>query len=406
MAKGFSPQLESAPQERSLKTPEIQPIEEIQANLLSYVEEIQDPRVSRTQKHFFKDILVIAILATIAEAEGWEDIENYGLSKYAWLKEFLELPNGIPSDDTFRRVFERLNPGELEQVLNKWLQQLMGSLVGEVIPIDGKSLRGSYDREKGIKALNLVTAWASQQQLILGQVKVEDKSNEITAIPTLLKLLDIQGAIVTIDAMGTQSEIVRQIREQKADYVLALKKNHPTLYSQVEEKFQQLPTLTQDESAGMSYHQHLGKGHHRIEKRRVWALDIAHFEDLYQAEQWLGLRTIIVVERTRHLWNKITHEVNFYLSSLPADAQFLGRIIRQHWGIENQVHWVLDVTFREDRCRIRSGYSPHNFALLRRLALNALRQETTLQRSLRQKQKRAAMSNDYMMSVLSSFCQA
>ena len=206
--------------------------------------------------------------------------------------------------------------------------------------------------------------------------------------------------------MGTQAEIVRQILEQKADYVLALKKNHPTLYSQVEEKFQQLPTQPPDESAGMSYHQHLEKGHHRFEKRRVWALDIAHFEDLYQAEQWLELRTIIVVERTRHLWNKITHEVNFYLSSLPADAQFLGRIIRQHWGIENQVHWVLDVTFREDGCRIRSGYSPHNFALLRRLALNALRQETTLQRSLRQKQKRAAMSNDYMMSVLSPFCQA
>ena len=214
MAKGFAPTVQSVTKERSTRSQEIQPIENIQANLLTYVEEIKDPRSQRTQKHLFKDILVIAILAVIAGAEGWEDMENYGISKYSWLKEFLELPNGIPSDDTFRRVFERVNPEELERALNKWLQLFVGSLVGEVIPIDGKNLRGSYDRNQGIKALNLVTAWASQQQLILRQVKVEDKSNEITAIPILLKLLDIQGAIVTIDAMGTQTEIVSQAQPQ------------------------------------------------------------------------------------------------------------------------------------------------------------------------------------------------
>ncbi|MCA2657053.1 MAG: ISAs1 family transposase, partial [Microcystis sp. M049S2] len=185
-----------------------------------------DPRVSRTQKHLLTDILVIAILAVIAGAEGWEDMENYGLSKQCWLSEFLELPNGIPSDDTFRRVFERINPEALAKVLSQWLPHLIGSLSGEIVPIDGKNLRGSYDRNQGIKALHLVTAWAGEQKLVLGQVKVEDKSNEITAIPALLELLDLQGAIITLDAMGTQTAIINHIQAKKADYVVALKANH------------------------------------------------------------------------------------------------------------------------------------------------------------------------------------
>jgi len=403
MAKGFQTQIKSAqPKKQSVI---VESFEDIQEKLLSYVEEIEDPRVNRTKKHLLKDILTIAILAAIAGAEGWEDIENYGISKYSWLKEFLELPNGIPSDDTFRRVFERIKPEEFERVFQKWIQQLMGSLEGEVIPIDGKNLRGSYDREKSLKALNLVTAWASEQKLILGQVKVNDKSNEITAIPALLQLLDIRGAIITTDAMGTQTKIVRQIQENQADYVLTLKENHPTLYKQVQEQFTffQNADITDNE---ISQDFRIEKGHHRLEKRRVWAISVERFSELYQLEKWCGLQTIVVVERTRNLWNKTTHEVQFYLSSLPADAAILGKIIRQHWEIENQVHWVLDVTFNEDYCRIRSGHSPHNFALLRRLALNALRQETTLKRSLRQKQKRAAMNNDYMTTILRSFCQA
>ncbi|MDC0832229.1 ISAs1 family transposase, partial [Geitlerinema sp. CS-897] len=381
MAKGFAPKVETKNKKTETRLQSIPSISEVQDNLLSYVEEIKDPRSPRTQKHLLKDILVIAILAVIAGAKGWEDMENYGLSKYVWLKEFLTLTNGIPSDDTFRRVFERINPTELERILAQWLQGILGSLVGEVVSIDGKCLRGSYDREKGIKALSLLTAWAGKQQLILGQVKVEDKSNEIPAIPTLLKLLDIQGAVVTIDAMGTQVKIVQQIQAQKADYVLALKKNHSTLYTQIEEKFESLRNCS-DYPSEVSYEQRLEKGHHRVEKRRVWAIPVSQFTHLHHQEQWCGLQTIVVVERIRHLWNKTTREVQFYLSSLPANASLLGKIIRQHWGIENQVHWVLDVTFNEDSCRIRSGHSPHNLSLLRRWALNVLRQETTLRRSL------------------------
>lgn len=403
MALGFvSAQAEQAKQ--SAKQVKLTPIAEIQANLSSYFSEIKDPRVTRTKKHLLQDILVIAILAVIAGAEGWEDIENYGISKQEWLAEFLELPNGIPSDDTFRRVFERLDPSAIENGFTKWVQQLIPSLEQKIVPIDGKCLRSSYDRERGIKALHLVTAWVAEQNLTLGQIKVEDHSNEITAIPALLELINIQGAIITIDAMGTQTEIVRLIRAKKADYLLALKTNHPTLYSQVKNWFE-TALANNFEGITLSSERRVEKGHHRTEKRVVRAVPLSEFSGLYKQEQWLGLKSIVMVERTRHLWNKFTYEVQFYLSSLAADAQSLGLAIRTHWGIENQVHWTLDVTFNEDRCRIRSGNSPRNLALLRRMALNALNQEKSLKRSLRQKMKRAAMNDSYMMTVLESFCQ-
>ena len=405
MGKGFDHVVNKPKSSRPADRSQPISMQHLQASLSNYLDDIPDPRVDRTKHHLLKDILAIAILAAIAGADGWEDIENYGLSKQQWLEEFLELPNGIPSDDTFRQVFEKLDPKVLKQKLSQWLQQIMGSVLEEVIPIDGKSLRGSYDREKGLKNLHLVTAWASEQRLVLGQVKVEDHSNEITAIPALLELIDIAGAIVTLDAMGTQTEIVGLIHKKKADYVVALKSNHPTLYHQVKDWFEMAKTQ-EFKGIEMSYDSRAEKGHHRVETRKAKAVSVAQFGGLYQQERWAGLRTIVIVERVRHLWNKTTREVQFYLSSLPADAQLNGRAVRQHWGIENQLHWSLDVTFNEDKCRIRSLNSPQNFALVRRLALNAVNQETTLQRSLRQKIKRAAMNNDYMMQILKCFCQA
>jgi predicted transposase YbfD/YdcC len=403
MGKGFAP-VKSEIEKVSFKKTRLTPIEQIQANLSGYFTDIPDPRVSRTKKHLLKDILVMAILAVIAGAKGWEDIENYGYAKQQWLEEFLELPYGIPSDDTFRRVFERIDPSALEDSFTRWIQELIPSLDKQIVPIDGKCLRGSYDREGGLKALHLVTAWVAGQNLTLGQVKVEDHSNEITAIPALLELIDIKGAIITIDAMGTQTEIVRLIRQKQADYILALKKNHPTLHQEVKKWFESA-LANNFEGINVSHDRRVEKGHHRTEKRLVWAVTVSELGGLYQQAQWLGIKSIVMVERTRHLWNKVTHEVQFYLSSLPADAQNLGLAIRTHWGIENQVHWTLDVTFSEDDCRIRSCHAPRNFALLRRMALNALNLETTLKRSLRQKIKRAAMNNDYMMTVLQSFCQ-
>jgi predicted transposase YbfD/YdcC len=401
MDKGFLP---AQPRSKLLKKPSPISMQELQGSLSSYFDDVPDPRVNRTKRHLLKDILVIAILSTIAGGDGWEDMENYGISKQQWLQKFLDLPNGIPSDDTFRRVFEKVDPKVLEQKLTEWVKQLIGPVVQQVIPIDGKSLRGSYDRKTGEKNLHLVTAWASENRLVLGQVKVENHSNEITAIPALLELIDVTGAIITMDAMGTQTEIVRLIRQKKADYVVTLKKNHPTLYKQVKTWFK---TATANQFGGIevSEDSRTEKAHHRIETRKVWAVPVGVLGGLYKQEDWTDIQTIVIVERFRYLWNKTTHEVQFYLSSLPVDAQLNGRVIRQHWSIENQEHWVLDVTFNEDRSRIRALNSPRNLAVIRRMSLNAVNQETTLKRSLRQKRKRAAMNDEYMMLLLKSFCQ-
>jgi len=268
-----------------------------------------------------------------------------------------------------------------------------------VIAIDGKGVNGSYDRQSGSKALHLVSAWATGHRLVLAQTKVQDQSNEITAIPALLELLDIKGCLATLDAMGTQKNIAHQIQAADADYILSLKANHPTLFHQVQQWFNN--TQHQDALPQPSKHT-TEAGHHRIESRKVWTISVDHFSDLYPAEAWAGLQTIVGVERTRYLWNKTTHEIQFYLSSLPPESPRIAAAIRQHWGIENSLHWTLDVTFSEDACRVRSFHSPHNLALLRRFAVNSLNRKATDKQSLRQKSKRAAMDDRYMLTVLAA----
>jgi predicted transposase YbfD/YdcC len=363
--------------------------------------EIKDPRVERTRYHSLMDILIIGILSVIAGGEGWEDMNNYGFSKYDWLKEFLDLRWGIPSADTFRRVFERINPKVFEQCFQKWVQSIVETVGAEIIPIDGKTLKGSYDREQGKSALHLVSAWSSQHRLVLGQVKVADKSNEITAIPALLELLDLAGCIITIDAMGTQTAIASQIYNANADYILALKGNHPTLHSEVKNWFDK--HLSRGfEGIINSYSERVERGHHRTEKRQVWCVPISQLPSLHNHSDWVGLKCVVMVVRVRHLWNKTTREVQFYLTSLDCDANKLGQAIRLHWGIENSLHWSLDVTFNEDACRVRTGHAPQNLSLLRRLALNALNLEQSFKRSNRQKSKRAAMDNNYMLTILAA----
>jgi len=342
---------------------------------------------------------MISILAVIAGAKGWEDIETYGLSKQAWLKQFLILPNGIPCPDTFRRVFERIDPDAFERCFQRWVNSLVNTLGAQVIPIDGKTLKGSYDREEGKKPLHLVSAWASEHRLVLGQVKVADKSNEITAIPALLEVLDLQGCIITIDAMGTQTAIATQIYQAKADYVLSLKANHPTLYEQVKAWFETAQAQG-FESVEVSVDKRTQSAHHRIETRQVFCVSVNHLPPLHQQQNWLGLKTVVMVVRTRQLWNKTTHDVQFYLTSLESNATQIGQAIRLHWGIENQLHWSLDVTFAEDACRVRSAHAPQNLSLLRRIALNALNRESSFRRSTRQKSNRAAMDDAYMLQVL------
>jgi predicted transposase YbfD/YdcC len=340
--------------------------EEVQQQWLSQFETLKDPRGLQGQTHAFLSIVLIAILATIGGAGGWEDIELYGESHQAWLETFLDLRHGVPHADTYRRVFERLDPQALHRCFLQWVNSVVEATGAQVVPIDGKSVKGSYERNKKQSALHLVSAWASSHRVLLGQVKVADKSNEITAIPALLELLDITGCVITIDAMGTQTEIARTIVAKGANYVLTLKANHPTLYTQVKTWFESAHAAA-FKGIKFSYDQRVEAGHHRQEHRQVWAVALTAIPDLYQASAWSGLQTVVMVIRVRQLWNKTTREVQFYLSSLACDAVAIGRAIRAHWGIENQLHWVLDVTFGEDGSRIRTGHSPENMALLRRL---------------------------------------
>jgi predicted transposase YbfD/YdcC len=373
--------------------------ESVQAQWLSQFQRLKDPRKAKGIEHNFLSIVLIAILATIGGATGWEDIELYAESHQTWLATFLDLKHGVPHADTYRRVFALIPPEALQECFLGWVKQIVEATGAQVIPIDGKTLKGSYDRGTRQSALHMVSAWASENRLMLGQVKVESKTNEINAIPALLNLLDITGCIITIDAMGTQTKIAGQIVDKGADYVLCLKANHPTLWNQVRVWFDQ---AQQNNFEGIE-HRYDGRfeaGHHRRETRKVWAVPLSAMSDLYQIAQWAGLKTIVMVSRVRQLWNKTTREVMFYLSSLPCDAVVIGRAIRAHWGIENQLHWVLDVTFREDASRIRKGHGAENFSLLRRMAVGLLNQEKSTKRSLKQKTKRAAMSPDYVLDVL------
>lgn len=402
MAKGFGEA--SISDKKSQKSSSLTaPIdcEQLYQQWSKHFENLIDPRGTQGVLHPFLSIVMIALLATIGGAKGWEDIETYGVSHESWLSEFLALPFGIPRADTYRRLFERISPTAFEKSFQSWLNGFVQDLGAQVIPIDGKTLKGSYDRNGKQSALHLVSAWGSENRLFLGQVKVEDKSNEITAIPALLELLDISGCIITIDAMGTQTEIAHQIQAQGADYVLALKGNHPTLYQQVQQWFKKAEA-SNFQGIEHSYDLRVESGHHRREKRQVTAVPLTQMGSLYKQAQWSGLQTIVRVVRTRHLWNQTTNEVMFYLSSLPPKAQQLGQAIRQHWSIENQLHWILDVTFGEDASRIRKDNAPENLALLKRWSINLLNQETSFKRSTAQKAKRASMDVTYLLQVLNA----
>jgi predicted transposase YbfD/YdcC len=362
------------------------------------LEALEDPRVKRKPQHLLIDIVAIAILAVLSGANDMVAIEMYGKAKQSWLETFLELPNGIPSHDTFSRVLALLNPQQLHECFLNWVSQLTEKLDIKLIHLDGKTARGSYDREDSLKALHTASAWASEHNLVLAQQRVDGKSNEITAIPLLLNLLDIKGAIITLDAMGTQRNIAAQIIAQGGDYILALKKNQRNLHKQVSAFFR-TATQSQWEGIDVSYHQTVESGHHRLENRQIWAVPISQIPDLAIAAKWKGLATVVMVKRVRQLWNETTTEVCFYITSLGADAILLAGAIRSHWGIENSLHWVLDVTFGEDRSRIRNGHGPENIGLLRRLSLNLLKRDPS-KHSLPKKRYLAAMDNDFATQLL------
>ena len=397
MARGFSKAVNS----QQKPTDSLPSMNLLNTSFLEHFADLNDPRIERSKEHLLKDIRSIAILAIISGADGWVAIEAYGHAKYEWLKSFLELANGIPSHDTFSRVFSRIEPEQFQECFLSWVNSIVKELELEVIAIDGKTMKQSYDRNHKQKALHIVTAWSSSHQLVLGQKKVDKKSNELTAIPALIEMLEIAGSVITIDAMGCQKDITSLIVKKKGDYVLALKGNQKLLYQAVKEWFE----LAQKEQfLGREYnsYEQVESGHHRVEKRQVWTVDVSELPPLHNQALWTGLKTVVMIVSERRLWNKTTTEARFYLSSLSSNAEKIAGAIRSHWGIENSLHWTLDVTFCEDESRIRKQNSPENFALLRRLAINLLKQEKTSKQSIKMKRYRAAMDNNYLVKILNS----
>lgn len=363
---------------------------------------LPDPRVNRRKRHQLMDILILAICAVICEAETWEDMAEFGRAKYKWFKDFLELPNGIPSPDTFNRVFSLLNPVEFERCFLLWADGLRQALGDILIHFDGKTLRRSHNSALGKTPLKLVSAWASGHHLVLGQVKVANDSNEMTAIPELLKVLALKGCIVTIDAIGTQKDIVAKIREQEADYVLALKDNQGLLYEGVVESFQE-GLATNFKDIAHDYYETVDKDHGRIETRKYWTIfDPDYLKYFDPKGEWKDLRSVGMVEAERIIQGGVSRERRYYISSLSGQAKQLGRAIRSHWGIENSLHWVLDVDFREDQSRKRKGHAAENFGMLCRLAVNLIKQEKTARRSVKGRRLKACWDEDYLVRVLTS----
>jgi len=356
---------------------------------------LKDPRIEGKTRHLLSDIFVIVICSVIAGATGWEQIEIFGKAKQEWFATFLELPNGIPGHDTYRRVLSRINSKKFQECFVNWIQSVAKTVDGEVVPIDGKTLRRSYDSGTNKAAIHMVSAWSSENRLVLGQVKTEEKSNEITAIPELLKLLEVKGCIVTIDAMGCQTKIAEQIIEQGGDYVLGLKGNQGTLLEAVENVFEQADLTTLD-SVHFDSHQTEDKNHGRNEVRSHF---ITSAPNLPTVSRWKGLKTIGVVVSEREEKGKKSTEYRYYISSLEKNAELFAKAVRAHWGIENSLHYVLDVTFREDECRIRKGNAPENFAVSRHIARNLLQQEKT-KMSIKQKQFRTACDSRFLAKVL------
>lgn len=368
---------------------------------LKLFSELDDPRTDKhSKRHQLSDIMLLTILGVICGADSWVAIERFGKSKYEWLKTILELPNGIPSHDTIGDFFSRLCPEQLRSCFLSWVNSVFDFSGGEIIAIDGKTLRHSFDNAISRPAIHMVNAWACKNELVLGQFKTSEKSNEITAIPELLKILDLKNNIVTIDAMGCQKNIASQIIEQEGDYVLNLKGNQPNLHDDVKLFITDFIAGKTNQKAQFDYHEVVDGDHNRIEIRKYWVTE--EIDWLTQKSEWKGLKSIGMVEyeSTDKSSGEINVEKRFFISSLSADAKKFANAIRMHWGIENGLHWCLDVGFREDDSRVRKDNAPENLSVLRQIALNLLKAEKTAKVGIKNKRLMAGWDNAYLAKLL------
>lgn len=360
---------------------------------LSYFSNLPDPRIDRTKDHLLEDIIFITIAAVICGCETWNDIESYGKSKESWLRQYLKLPNGIPSHDTFNRFFSALNPEFFEEAFLSWIRAISALTAGDVISVDGKTMRGTLS--KGSKrAIHIISAWSDANHLSLGQIKVDEKSNEITAIPALLDLLVMKGCFVTIDAMGCQKEIAKKIVKKEADYILALKGNQGSLKEDAER------TLRFTKPCDEWIEEDVGHG--RIETRKCSLYTDLCFVE--QSQEWCKLNAVVKIEANRYIKStgKQESETRLYITSSTANAQTIGKSIRLHWGIENKLHWQLDVSFNEDSSRKRKGYAAQNFSMINRIALNLIKKESAKKRSVKGKRLDAGWDNEYLLKILTN----
>lgn len=372
----------------------------MQTDLLFHFNELEDPRIERTKRYPLIEIIFLIISATVSGCEGWKSIRDFGLLKLDWLRTFLPYENGIPVDDTLARVMRKLDTKQFAHCFTRWMQSVLKATDGDIIAIDGKTLRRSYDAGAGKSAIHMVSAWSSANGVVLGQEKTAEKSNEITAIPELLSSLAIKGCLVSIDAMGCQKEIAQQIIAQKGDYLLALKGNQGKLHEEVTSFFLQAKEADFTHIAH-DVHEEIDAGHGRVETRRAYAIDFNRYKQHLPAGQaWKKLTRLVMIETLREGSDFKTQDQRFYITSSDACAQTLLQAARKHWGIENTLHWTLDVTFREDECRIRKEASPENYAIFRHIALNILRKNTSIEASVKRKKHMAALDDTIRTTLM------
>jgi predicted transposase YbfD/YdcC len=378
--------------------------------IILILQELEDPRIDRARKHHLSDILFISLCAVICGCESFEDMEEFGIAKEEWFRKYLELPNGIPSHDTFTRVYKLLKPESFQNCLIKWTQNIRETIAGENVAIDGKAQRRARNKNQNLHYI--VNAWAGQNRLLLGQYKVAEKSNEITAIPELLRILELSGCIISCDAMGCQKTIAKEIIEADADYVLALKGNHETAHEEISEYLQYLAkekNIPRGKNAApaspavqaLGYHTESEKGHGRTTTWHYYqSAELEWFED---KNEWEGLKSVGMVHTITEENGKVREEKRYYLSSLSLDVKKLSQSIRSHWGVENQCHWVMDVVFKEDESRGRSGHIAQNYGTTRGLAMNMIRQEPKHKRGIKGRVKRAGWDNNYLEQILKNY---